>query len=343
MVNSTNIFWYLLDKMSRNMRRAQEETYLEKYHLQQKEKEKAEQHRANKNNIILSQLNYILAELSNTQHRIESSNDAIIKKCMDEIQKQMRKSMIDFLSTGSAVPSSIPVDPSFSNHLSRVDPELKRLSDQITILQELSRKIKEDIPELSESEQQIVQILLCKSFLENQAVVGVQGTINLGQHISKCLGYLEKYSEDFFNELDDADFVKHREDPKDFQLTPDEMQSFFQKLDENFQEMTKLLNEIKEIKVLFSERFSLESLFSVHVDLLSLSKSTLQLEAELERKTLIFFKFRETVVKFIENENNKRESLFLSITYDLDESCMFHTQFNEIQQQLEDALKRIKC
>ena len=343
MVNSTNIFWYLLDKMSSRMRKAQREIDFQRYHLQQKEKEKAEQQRANKKNSSLSQLNNILAELSNTQHRIESSNDAIIKECMDEIQKQMRKSMIDFLSTGSAVPSSIPVDPSFSNHLSRVNPELKRLSEQISILQELSRKIKKDIPELSESEQQIVQILLCKSFLENQAVVGVQGTINLGQHIRKCLGYFSKYSEDFFNELDDDDFVKHRENPEDFQLTPDEMRSFFQKLDENFQEMTKLLEKIKEIKVLFSERYSLESLFSVHVDLLSLSKSTLQLEAELERKTLIFFEFRETVVNFIENENKKRECLFFSITYDLDECCMFHTQFNEIKQQLENALKRIKC
>ena len=301
MVNSTNIFWYLLDKMSRNMRRAQDLRDFKEYCLEQKNKEKAEQQRANKKKSILSQLNNILAELSNTQHRIESSNDAIIKECMDEIQKQMIKSMIDFLSTGSAIPSSIPVDPSFSNHLSRVNPELKRLSEQISILQELIRKIKEDIPELSEREQQIVQILLCKSFLESRGIPRVLNMIELCRMMYKSLELLETYSDEIFCEME-KEIEKRGLESKEFDIDQDGMRNNKQSLDKILPVISGLNDKFVKISSSFSEKYSIDTLLSGSEELLLLVESIKNIQKDIEEKTDELDQIRQSVIKFVELE-----------------------------------------
>ena len=306
---------YLLEKMSSSMRRALRERDLERYRLQQKEKEKAEQQRANKKNRILSQLNNILAELSNIQDGIVSDNNAIIRECMGKIQKQMRKSMIDFLSTGSAVPSSIPVDPSFSNHLSRVNPELKRLSEQISILQELSRKIKEDIPELSEREQQIVQILLCKSFLESRGIPRVLNMIELCRRMDNSLTLLENYSDEIFREME-SDIMKMELNLKEFDIDQDGMRNNKQSLDKILPVISGLNYKFVKISSSFSEKYSIGTLLSGSEELLLLVESIKNIQKDIEEKTDELDQIRQSVIKFVELELSFRFDFVQEVEHD---------------------------
>ena len=316
MVNLINIFRYLLDKMSKFM----------------------------KKQVILT-LVQILSELFKTKSGIDSKNADFIRKCAEEYERQLKTWMTNSLSTGSGVPVLIPVNPDFEKHLSEVKPILESLSRQISFIEELIQKVSTDLEfsKLEVLEQGMIMILLAKSFLESRAVATIQRMINLGQNIRECLMFLEKYSEDFFKELDIDDFKKNRKDSTDFQLDSGTMRSFFETSAEYVQELTELQTKIEEIKALFSEIYSIESLFSVPDNLLSLSKSIQQLEAKLEQKTLDFRKFRETVVKFVEEQNQIRENLFYWVANDLPDQHIFYTQFNEIQGKLKEALKRIKC
>jgi len=293
-----------------------------------------------KKKVILT-LEQILSELFKTKSEIDSKNADFIRKCAEEYERQLKTWMTNSLSTGSGVPFLIPVNPDFEKHLSEVKPILESLTRQISFIEELIRKVSTD-PEFSKLEvleQGMIMILLGKSFLESRAVASIQRMVNLGQDIITCLRLLEKYSNDFFEGIDDDDF----EDPTDFQLDPEMMRSFFEKSAEYVQELTKLQKKIEERKELFTKIFSIEYLFSVPDDLLSLSESIQQLEAELEQKTLDFQKFRETVCTFVEEQNQIREKLFYWVANDLPEQHIFHTKFNEIKGKLEKALKRIKC
>lgn len=282
-----------------------------------------------------------MSELFKTKSEIDSKNADFIRKCAEEYERQLKTWMTNSLSTCSGVPFLIPVNPDFEKHLSEVKPILESLSRQISFIEELIRKVSTD-PEFSKLElleQGMIMILLAKSFLESRAVATIQRMVNLGQDIITCLRLLEKYSKDFFEGIDDDDF----EDPTDFQLDPEMMRSFFEKSAEYVQELTKLQKKIEERKELFTKIFSIENLFSVPDDLLSLSESIQQLEAELEQKTLDFQKFRENVCTFVEEQNQIREKLFYWVANDLPEQHIFHTQFNEIKEQLEKSLKKIKC
>ncbi len=305
------------------------------------QRKKEEEYKLQKKSEFISELRNVLSKLSNKRDCIQSCIESKQNEQIEQFNKRMSSFAIEFLSVPSTERPQFQIDESFIELLSTSKPRLEEISKQMKFIDELIEKISSNSSDIkiSEPEQRIIEILSTKSFLRSQVVASVQRMVNLGQDIITCLRLLEKYSNDFFEGIDDDDF----EDPTDFQLDPEMMRSFFEKSAEYVQELTELQKKIEERKELFTKIFSIENLFSVPDDLLSLSESIQQLETELEQKTLDFRKFRETVCTFVEEQNQIREKLFYWVANDLPEQHIFHTQFNEIKGQLKEALKRIKC
>ena len=328
MVNSTNIFWYLLEKMSS---------------LQQNNEKK----------VILSQLKKILDEHSNFQDGIVSDNNAIIRECMGKIQEQILMLRTNYLSTGSDVLPSIHVDPSFLTHLSRVKLELERLSEQISILNELRQKIEKDDPNLFESEQKMIKILLCKFFLESQEIQHVRNMIELCRTMDNSLTLLENYSDKIFRKMK-SDIMKMELNLKEFDIDQNRMRNNKQSLDKILREISGLHDKLIEIRSSFLKNYSTGTLLLGSEELLLLVESIKNIQKNLKEKKNELDQIRQSVITFVELELSFRFNFVKDVECDdydsaspaLNDSDHFYRFYKEpagnLRVKLEESLEIMK-
>jgi len=331
---------YLLDKMSTT--KAQ----------QAKAKAEAEKAKAEaEKRGLLSQLGAVRTELQRGQSSINQCIQNENKETVAEFETQLKKIIYSSLSNyGPPVPNTVTFDiSSLSQKISELKEKQHKSFEQLLIIQDLIQKISSsESIQFSELEKQIIAILSVKSFLESQAVARLQGMINLCPSIRQCLQLLETYSEKFFkgmkygpNEEEHPDEVEDDDEiPK--KIDPTTMKPFFEKLDMLLRQLMELQRNIYEIKEVFSAGYSLESPLSVCHELLSLRESSRPLQDALEQTTLDFQNFRKKVVEFFEKECTIRKNSFDYDTAFDDDYSTFHSQFNEIWEQLEESLKIIK-
>jgi len=300
---------------------------------------------------LLLQLEMVKIDLSRVQsginQKIRDANKSIVAGIATQLNEMIDASLTE---RGPPVPNTVTFDiSSLSKELTELKEEKGKTFKLQLMIHELIQKISSSEPiEYSELEKQIIAILYVKSFLESQSVARLKGMINLCPSILQCLQLLETYSEKFFKGMkygpneDEHEHEHEDEDESIPKIDSKKMRLFYEKLDTLLHQLTELQQKIDGIKTVFSERYSLKSLFSGCHMLLSLYESSQQLQDELEQKTLDFQTFRNKVVTFFEKECAIRERIFFSETADDTFCSTFHSQFDEIHEQLGKALKRIK-
>lgn len=288
MVNSINIFWYLLDKMPFWKLSRQQKCDINLSNSERIQKKLADEKKEKKKNehkikFFLSYLtNYITRLLGKKTDICKLIDDAIAKN-INQYQKALQEYTESLLSDDppKTPPPVHETSPDFQEIISSAREKLKQISEQILIVQELIRKVSSsELTAHSKIEQRIVDSISANYFIESQEALSVTKMITVCSELNTFLNNLNLYSGKLLEEISN--------EISEFQIDPDIFQSYKRIIDSFSQRLCDLQERILKTKNDFLQYSTIESLFSKSDDSFNFYVTVKLLEDEIERITTRF-------------------------------------------------------
>lgn len=298
---------------------------------------------------LISSLQSVLLELSKEQANIRLSIDSCIEEHKKQLEEIMREFMKNFKQDPSTELPQFQIEESFKVLLSNSNLKFQKISEKITFIDGLIKKVSPDSQNssISEQEQFFIDILSAYSFFRSKDVESVQTMINFCLNTRICLDdYLIPYLNEFRRVMRNEIFKQEKQ--TDFTIDSKALED--QQLEQFLQELSELKEEIEKRKIPFFSITSLaEFIFSInHADFLSISEDTRRLEDTIKKMKKIFCIKKESFVEFVQSCIDRCDTLVrYSHLGDFggrsdDENSGYEDPVEEHRRNLEESLKQIR-